>query len=267
MVADEDWYDSGSFSGIRARFGTLAWWGLGVGVFALIGTLGASLFLGMVAFSAGDLDKASSYASFTSGLATVLLVVLTGWYAIQTGRMVRETRRSREQERQENERQRRREVNSLRQALHEEISKIENLNEFAEDYRTSTSVIGFQVPMTVYRANADKIGLLSEEEADHVVEYYGRVEIIQERMELQRELDTTVGMDVVTEFFERVQAMLDLLLEMVSFGHFGGTGSEKRAEHVSDQIEELAKVQEAALSALEQGLESHRKEQCGNSQE
>lgn len=256
MVADERESDPDFLSNIRDQVSTPIWWGLGTAVFTLIVALLASLLLGIIAFSEGDIGRATGFASFTSGLATVLLVVITGWYALQTSHMVREMKQSREQERQENKLSRRREVNSLRRALYEEISKIENLEEFAENYSTATSIVGFQVPMTVYRANAGKIGLLSEEEADHVVEYYARVEIIQDRMELQRELDTTADMDVVTEYFERVQALFDLLLDVVSFGRFGGTGSTTRAEHVSEQIKELARVQDAALSALVQRLDS-----------
>lgn len=255
MAKDEEGANPATFPEIIDEFGSLFRWSVGVGVFGLLGALLASLSLGVYAFAMGNLDRASSYTTFTSGLATVLLVGLTGWYAVQTRRMVTETRQSREQEQEEYERRRRREITSLRRALYEEIRAIRGLDEFADEYEPSKSVAGFQVPTAVYRANAQKLGLLSEEEADLVVEYYSRVEFVQERMRLQRELDTTVDMDAVTEIHERMQALLRSLIRTVTFGYYGERGAKKRAEQVRKLIRELDHVQEEATTALERNLD------------
>jgi hypothetical protein len=145
--------------------------------------------------------------------------------------------------------------NKSKKSTYEEIRAIRGLDEFADEYEPSKSVAGFQVPTAVYRANAQKLGLLSEEEADLVVEYYSRVTFVQERMRLQRELDTTVDMDAVTEIHERMQALLRSLIRAVTLGYYGESGAKKRAEQVREQIRELNRVQEEATTALEQHLD------------
>lgn len=255
MVADKDGDRRDYLIDFIDQLGSYSRWIIGFVVFTLVGALLASLFWGVIAFIMGDIERATSYASFTSGLSTVLLVLLTGWYALHTRSMVDETRRSREEDQRENERRRRCELDSLRRALYEEISKIEGLTEYADDYQVASSLGGFPAPTTIYRRNAGKIGLLTDEETDAIVEYYARVEIIQNYMELQRELDTTVGMDAVTEYFRRTQVLVDFFLRKLSLGRLGKKGASQRTEYIRDQIRELAGVQEEALEAIEKYLD------------
>lgn len=57
-----------------------------------------STFYGVSELMSGNLDEASTYASLASGLASIILVLLTGWYSLETRRLVRAQEKARKQE-------------------------------------------------------------------------------------------------------------------------------------------------------------------------
>lgn len=75
---------------------------VGLGVAALLGfVVLATVFHGLQSIVAGNLQEANTYASLASGFATVILVVLTAWYSLETRRMVLAQEQSRKKEKVE----------------------------------------------------------------------------------------------------------------------------------------------------------------------
>lgn len=217
-----------------------------------------TLGLSMVAVDSaidGLYDEAGQIAAMASVFATILLVSLTSQYAAQTRELVEESKQAREQEQQSREHDRQREVDTLRRGLLNEISSIENIDQFSDQYEVSHSIYEFGAPTTIYEQNADKIGLLTENEIEHVIEYYGRLNKIKKLIDVQRKVDTTVGMDYITEILKRCEALFDFVLWKVSFGRFGQRNSKIRERHIKEKIGELADVQREAIDSLEEELD------------
>lgn len=78
----------------------------------------------MSAILSGQIGEASSYAQFLSGFGTIGLILLTGWYAYQTRRMVNQQWRMHEEEIKHRRERQLKEEDALRRALREEIGKV-----------------------------------------------------------------------------------------------------------------------------------------------
>lgn len=223
--------------------------------------LSLTLVISIVAIAAsvtGQFTSAGQLASVASAFATILLVTLTAQYAKQTQQLVDESRKTREYQLKEQKFERDRELDSLRRALYAEINEVKNIDEFAESYDVSKSPIGLPVPSTIYETNAAKVGLLTDNEVECVVEYYSRVEAIQEYMELQERIDTSLDMDAMTEFFKRMNALFERALHTLSLGRVGSRGTQQRSEVISQRLQALSQSQEAALDSLEEQLVDSR---------
>lgn len=203
----------------------------------------------------GLFQTGSQLAALASAFATILLVSLTAQYASLTQELVNESEKSRRQRKDERGTERQREVRALRRALHQEIQKIEGFDTLAEEYQASRSVMRLNAPMTIYQSNSEKIGLLSNEEIDSIVEYYTRLEHLEEMFRLQRKMDTTFDMDILTEYFAMIEAIVDKVFYIVTFGNYGDRGKAEREMYIQEQLEKLAETQAAALSAIEKNLE------------
>lgn len=216
-------------------------------------TLGLSA-VAIFAASTGLFESAGQIAGVASALATILLVSLTAQYASLTQELVEETRRSRKKELEERELERQREVSSLRNALYKEIEKVEYFEDLAENYEVHRSIDRFPAPSIIYETNGGKIGLLTEDEIDFIIEYYTRLNRVEELMELQAKLDTTIGMNPFTELYRRTEAMINIVLREISFGRFGNTGVDNRKERIGDELSKLAVSQKNALEKLEANM-------------
>ncbi|WP_424015499.1 hypothetical protein ACOZ35_05855 [Halorubrum xinjiangense] len=168
--------------------------------------------------------------------------------------MVEETKADREMRKEEREKEYEREVQSLRRGLKEEIGKVRYYEDLAENYQVGVSVEGITAPSTIYESNADMIGLLSDEEVDLIVEYYTRLEQVENSLETQRELDTTAEMDFLTEYFENIGALLDRVIRLVTLGRFGNRASKQREKRIRESFEDLSRAQQDAIDAIEDNL-------------
>ena len=202
----------------------------------------------------GIFERAGQLAAVASAFATILLVSLTAQYAIQTQQLVEETKADREMRKEEREKEYKREVQSLRRGLKEEIGKVRYYEDLAENYQVGVSVEGIAAPSTIYESNADMIGLLSDDEVDLIVEYYTRLEQVENSLETQGELDTTAEMDFMTEYFERIGALLDRFIRLVTFGKFGNRASKQREKRIRESFEDLSRAQQDAIDAIEDNL-------------
>lgn len=225
--------------------------------FLLLITLGLSL-VAIVSVLSGLFEESGRIAAVASAFATILLVSLTAQYAQLTQALVRESRRTREEELRQRNEEKRRELNSLRRALKEEIGTVAYLEHMAEEYSPGQSVSDFVAPTTVYEANTDKIGMLTDKEIDLIVEFYTRVELVEDLHKVQRDLHTTIGEDVLTGFFKDFEAYMDYWLWKVSFGYLGSDERIQLTRNIEEQYEELARAQEEAISALEENIDSEQ---------
>lgn len=202
----------------------------------------------VVAIRLGAYDIGGNSAAVASAFATILLVSLTAQYATQTQKLVEENRQSREQRRESRQKEQRKELMALRRSLYSEIEKIGDLGETAEEehYRNQpiTSTI---FPTTIYEQNADKIGLLEEEERNAVIAYYTYIQ----------------HLDYIDDERRRAKQMT---------GWLPWTGPneqavEEREEAVGEWIELADKAQEEALEALEKRIiddQSRAQENAGD---
>lgn len=221
------------------------------GLFILfLASLIAASIIGVGNMMAGNVALASTYASFASGIATVLLVVLTGWYAVETRKMVHKTEQARKDEKEFREETRKRDLNKLRRALIEEIGSIDDLDALAEDYSIGHSFYEQITPSKVYETNANEIGALTTEEIEAVVRYYTIGEIVEDYLTLQRNLDSHIE----GSLFERVYAAISF--EWLLFRR----ERRKRTKATKERISDLADAQEIALQRLKSNLDKVRKD-------
>ncbi|NUC72517.1 hypothetical protein HTZ84_09385 [Haloterrigena sp. SYSU A558-1] len=159
----------------------------GILVTLLVFPLLAVLYFGIEDLYRGKVNSASDYASFASGLATVILVVITGFYAVQTKKQANSAERAREQRNYQQKMDRFRKKQSLRKAIKEEIDRTANIDgDGSEDL-----IAGMRhpVPRNIYNENTDSIGLLSDEEVEAIVEYYNVASTIEEISHMHRNTD------------------------------------------------------------------------------
>jgi hypothetical protein len=192
---------------------------------------------------------AESLASIVSGISSLLLIGLTGWYVVETRKMVGETRQARIDDQQARQREKQEKKENLRIALYEEIGKIQYIDDLQENYSIGYSAIDFLVPRTVYEANSDELGRLSAEEVSLVVEFYTRAEEVESMIKTQRERDYPHDKDAVTEYFRIISLILDKVSKALSLG-LHTPESQRREEHIRNRITRLAEAQEAALKEL-----------------
>lgn len=155
---------------------------------ALVFTLGLAVSNGISALLSGEIATASNYASFASGLATMVLVGITGWYTYVTRQLVHESRRTRIQEQKRAEQQQKEELKSLRKSFLHEIKTAEEINE-VKDRGKPVTIFRNVAPVQVYANNADKIGMLTEQEIKHITEYYGNIHYLKDLFFAVREGD------------------------------------------------------------------------------
>jgi uncharacterized membrane protein len=202
----------------------------------------------------GFFDKGGQLAGVAAAFATLLLVSLTAQYAEQTQQLVEENRKTRIESIEQRRKRRTRELKALRRALKEEIQKVQ-FDDLAEDYAISMSINPVFASSTVYEENAAKIGLLTDEEVDYIVEYYTRLDLVEGLMNVQRQLDTTADMGYFEELFRRSEAIVKYIVRIVSFGHLQKDWPNRREETIREEIQKLSESQDAAVEAIHEQLE------------
>lgn len=223
-----------------------------IGILAIL-TLG-SLLAGVLAMFGGAFSEAGRIGALSTALATVLLVVVTLRYVRLTSELVNVTKEARERERKQRERERQEDLDSLRRALIREISTIEGFEEFGDSYGLKASLLDFVTSTTVYEANADQLGRLTEKEADSVVEFYGRVEQLEAFLKMQRELDTPYKKDSITRYFKTTFLYQEEIIRRLTGGRIAPDKRDYRTENISDKFKELAEAQDEALEHLQDQL-------------
>jgi len=211
--------------------------------------------LAIVAAIGGLFEIAGQIASICAAFATVLLASLTAQYADQTEKLVSETEKDRQSRLKAKEKENEREVQALRRALYEEIYKIQYFESLTENYSVGNSVLGIATPNKIYESNTSKIGLLSDEEIDSIVEYYTRLERASETIEYQKRVDTTIDKGALETYFHQSIRFQRWLVRMVTLGKYGTKPSERRNEMVREQMEKLAEAQKRAIESLESHLD------------
>lgn len=212
----------------------------------------------VVATQSGGFQIAAQLSGVVSAMAAILLVSLTAEYAQLTQDLVKETENAREQRKKERQTERSRELNALRRALREEVGKVAYFDELAENYEVHYSSEQFPAPSTVYENNAGKIGLLTVEEIDNIIEYYARMDRVLELMDLQRKFDTTTDMGFLEEFLRRMEAIVEMLIRKISFGKVGSHYSQERKQRIRKELSGLHDAQQRAQAAIERNLEDGR---------
>lgn len=204
----------------------------------------------------GVFEEAGQLATVASALATILLVSLTADYVQMTQRLAEEAKSDREQRKETHENEQERELMALRRGLLKEIGQIETYDDYVEEYEIGLSVFEIPAPKTVYEQNADRIGLLEDEEIDAIVEYYTRLDHIQTEIETQRRLDTPDEWGLFKETYENIGSLVDAVVRMLSLGRFGQRASKKRQERIRRLFDELTTAQDAAIDAIEGNLQT-----------
>lgn len=133
----------------------------------ILGTLGGA----WVALEAGDLDALGQISNFLSALVSIALVLVTMSYVYMTASLVDETREAREQNERLEEERREREKTALRRALLTEMEEMHAFREMEPDILPIPPIPDI-FPTTVYEANSDSVGLLTDEEAEAVIRFY-----------------------------------------------------------------------------------------------
>lgn len=222
----------------------------------LIMVVGVSSIYSGYYLIANDPSSAIPYASVASGVATVLLVGITFWYAFETRRMVQISERRSQRNQLSKQKKEIEDRNVLRRALIQEIGKKDYLNQLAEDYSVGHSRLETLIPTTIYEANADKIGKLTIEEIDVVVEFYTRADQVENLMEVQRQEDTSFDQDFLTELFQVSQNLVNSIVWKLSFGYIDPFKRRYRTQSIRNSINELADNQRRAISKLEENIEN-----------
>lgn len=244
-MAEENGITRGFVDSLTSEFG---WF-----TTVILGVIGGLAVATLLVLAAGSFSQAADVATVASALSTVILVVLTGQYAVLTRELVRENQRQAEKRERRWEIDREMKRDSLRKALLGEIQTVQYLDQFAEEYHPERSLSGFIVPTTVYEANADQLGQLTPEEADAVVEFYTRVYQLEDSLRVQRELDTPYEKDAVMRYYKSTQRYLDEILRKVTFGRVTPDHYE-RTEGIRGMVKELDEARERAVSELESEL-------------
>lgn len=218
-------------------------WGVVIGLYLLALSISIAYLISSVLTQ--ELQRAGLWASIVSGLATVGLVVVTGFYVVYTRNLVGISEKARREELEHRNEQRERSLDSLRRALLQEIRAMENLHELSRNYEPGFSAFRQLVPSTVYEANAADIGRLTSNEIEAVVDYYTVASMVNDLLALQRDRDTKIGMGIFEEVYRAI-----------SFNWFFDRNSRKaRTESTAERIGDLAEAQSDAIRELEHNLD------------
>jgi len=173
----------------------------------LLVLLAIGLWGSITALRRGNTNVASAYSSFASGIATVILVLLTGFYAYQTkiqAKAAKEARNDRERMRRE---KRQAKQDTIRKSILHEIESTVDITGVSEDTVEMVVEMDDIVPKRIYENNTENLGLLSEEEINKIVEYYNTAALIEDVSSAQKaeSVDVTTQIAPLLELLSRKQ--------------------------------------------------------------
>lgn len=169
-------------------------------IVSLVALLAIAIFRVLPAIISGQANEATS-ASVVTGLATLLLVVITWIYVSETQALVELTHeqyRLREQEREAR-------IRSFRTALYEEIGAEQDWDRFRRILSNRGSITQ-PVPTSVYDTTPWRAGLLDEDERILIVKYYNSVS------NLRQLLERTPSHELTTDEGELIQPIEDQII-------------------------------------------------------
>lgn len=142
-------------------------------------------------------------------------------------------------------------LNSLRTALIHEIGAIENYSE----WETVFSLFDFDIPKVIYQSNAERIGRLSEQEIELVVDYYTKLEILLSLIEFQRKANLGQEPNWIRTIEKFVEGAIESVKYLLSRGKYGFKPPQARSEHIREEFENLSQLQDEAIGVLESNLD------------
>lgn len=193
----------------------------------------------------GELDAAGVYAGISVGIATILLVMVAGWYAAETRRLVFQTEQARIEEKEFRQNKRVRDIHKIRVALLQEIRAVEGLHRLARDYEPAVSMYTQIIPSKVFESNAGELGALSQKEIEAIIDYYTLGEMVEDHLAMQRKMDTAIN-----------QSVFEVLWRAISFeGLIFRKERQARTNMTAEKIKDLADAQQEAVDRIEENLE------------
>ncbi|SDL08392.1 hypothetical protein [Natronorubrum texcoconense] len=135
----------------------------------------------------GAFEEAYQISTVVSSIATVVLVYVTFRYVRHTDQLVEETQQARLEEQQRQQEQRKRELTALRRGLLHEIQAGDDLEFFDENGVGNGNAVRRPAPTTIYEQNTDRIGLLTRQEIDAIVNYYTLLQKFEDELYLRNE--------------------------------------------------------------------------------
>lgn len=117
--------------------------------------------------------------TLSNGLTAVLLL-LTAWYAYQTRKQAKEMEKTRKAEKERRDERLIRQKRILRKTLKSEIELLDEHHDVKTANGRRASALRRASSTAVYEGNTDKLGLLSQDEIDAVVDFYTDVALLEE---------------------------------------------------------------------------------------
>lgn len=172
---------------VERQFDTISkaiWIGALITIFIILASFVLGTFAGAWrAIQTGDLEALGNISTFLSALLSMALVLVTLAYVYTTHLLVNETREARNQNERLEREQREREKNALRRALIAEMEEMHAFKALSPDILPEPAVADI-FPTTVYEANSDSIGLLTEKEVDAVIRFYSSLMWFKSEMKI-----------------------------------------------------------------------------------
>ncbi|WP_226006603.1 hypothetical protein [Natrinema salinisoli] len=201
---------------------------------AVIG--GAMLYASYQAIIEGRPNLASNIATVANGVTSIGVVVLTLVYVIYTYGLVRSSNNARKEEKRREKEKEKRSKENLRKALYSEITAVNGI-ERAEGRGANAAIPTDFFPTNVYEPNADKLGSLTEEEAEKIVQYYTAVDSLDSWLEMARsyDLDNPEKVDDMINYYIKTTSVNKRIVVNVLKDNMEDT-TEKQRNQTSNDI-------------------------------
>lgn len=174
-------------------------------------------------------NPASTFADIGSAFATIMLAALTGIYVVATKRLVQESQRSREHQEEMYSEEKNDEREHVRKALRTELGQIDYVEDLVEHWETEGYIPtekkipkesippAEHIPTRVFEAHIDDLGVLENEEATNILEYYQTIIYIKELIAEIRNgnTDTMNAHEALFGLMKKYETMRPQLIEML----------------------------------------------------
>lgn len=148
--------------------------------------LGVTVILMGLAIVRNEVGRASGFSTIVSSSATLVLVIVTMYYAKSTRNLVLESQKDRKRKEERENRIRKMRASGLRESLIAEINVIDSYDRIREVNTYEQVEINQYGPMDIYENNSSNLYLLNNNEVEAVVEYYSELMSLEEFAERLR---------------------------------------------------------------------------------